>query len=197
MLGHWRHRTDYLDTEIHLQNELVIVNPSDRQDAAAQDDQTKTLLNGFVTMISDVNIALWVIRISFVVQYHYRLPGSFKWEQAVLHEQFITVRHDGQAPSWPSYVKDEQRIARRIDFAILLPSDTPTYEILPNAKIMPQIKVDVEFGRNTWSESAIAALPLAPPSYLDNNTRGNVNAGLAFCTKSWSGTEVHPHYGER
>ncbi|KAJ9115551.1 hypothetical protein QFC24_006961 [Naganishia onofrii] len=194
MLHHFLPRNEQhcLSAEIHLQHDLIIVQPPCHSSGIATSDRLgDTLLNGVVLLTSDPGIALWSVRIAFVVQYRYRLPGTSSWHDGTIYEHAKTFAHGGGLMG-PSYNKSQDLIRRQLDVAILIPRDAPTYEILANAKVIPQIKVDVEFGHSTWSPRAISALPPSPPLYMDQMDESKTIAGHYFQTETWSGATVHP-----
>ncbi|KAJ9092891.1 hypothetical protein QFC21_006603 [Naganishia friedmannii] len=187
-----RNENHSVSAEIHLQHELILVQPAcHSSDVTTSDLPGDTLLNGVVIITSHPGIALWTIRIAFVVQYHYRLPGTSQWQEGIIYEHAKTFSHGGGLMG-PSYNKPQDLIRRQLDIAILIPRDSPTYEFLANAKVIPQIKVDVEFGHSTWSSSALAALPPSPPVYSEQEEQGKTIAGRHFQTETWSGATVHP-----
>jgi hypothetical protein len=194
MLHHFLPRNEQhcLSAEIHLQHDLIIVQPPCHSSGIATSDRLgDTLLNGVVLLTSDPGIALWSVRIAFVVQYRYRLPGTSSWHDGIIYEHAKTFAHGGGLMG-PSYNKSQDLIHRQLDVAILIPRDAPTFEILANAKVIPQIKVDVEFGHSTWSPRAISALPPSPPLYMDQMDESKTIAGHYFQTETWSGATVHP-----
>lgn len=195
MLHHLLPRNEQhcVTAEIHLQHDLILVQPPDHRarDIATSDRPGDTLLNGVVIITTDPGIALWSIRIAFVVQYRYRLPGTMPWQEGIIYEHAKTFSHGGGLMG-PSYNKSQDLIHRQLDLAILIPRDAPTYEVLANAKIIPQIQVDVEFGHSTWSSSALAALPPSPPVYSEQEEQGKTIAGRHFQTETWSGATVQP-----
>lgn len=187
-----RNEDHSISAEIRLQHDLILVQPLHHpSNVTVSEPPSDTLLNGVVTITSDPGIVLWTVRIAFVVQYRYRLPGTLQLQEGIIHEHAKTFTH---GPGWirSTYNKTEDIVCRQIDFAILVPRGAATYENLANAKVIPQLRVDVEFGHVTWSSRALATLPSSPPVYVDRDDQGRTIAGRHFQTETWSGATVHP-----
>jgi hypothetical protein len=183
-------------TEIHLQNDLVVVHPCLPSSAEEQDGTTlapavvdnETLLSGCVVIVSESDVLLWNIRIALVIFCKYRKPGEHVWQQGIIYEQGRVFNHlDREARL--STTSDHRYIHRQIDFALMVPSNIPTHEYLPHAIILPQIRVSVEYSRNTWSDAALKALPSTPPVYVDEHP-GRTVAGRQMRTQSHTGGDV-------
>ncbi|KAJ9107009.1 hypothetical protein QFC19_002877 [Naganishia cerealis] len=180
-----------LSAEIHLQNDLVVVHPTPPEASedglplprTALDD---SLLSGSVIIVSDSDVLLWNIRIALVIYCKYRRPGEETWQQGIIYEQSRVFNHlDREARICTSL--DRRTIHRQIDFALMVPSHVPTHEYLKMGIIIPQVRVSVEHSRNTWSETALAALPTLPPVYVNEREGGRTIAGRQMRTQSHSG----------
>lgn len=186
-----------LTTEIHLQNDLVVVHPTpsltgETETTLAVPQLTvdnETLLSGCVIVVSESDVLLWNITIALVIYCKYRRPGEDVWQQGIIYEQGRVFNHlDREARVSTS--ADRRHIHRQIDFALMVPSSIPTHEYLPHAIILPQIRVSVEYSRNTWSDAALRALPSTPPVYVDEHPEGRTVAGRQMRTSSYSGGDV-------
>lgn len=180
-----------LTTEIHLQNDLVVVHP--RAASTANDvvfsDHDDTLLSGSVIIVSESNILIWNIRIALVVLCKYRRPDEETWQEGIIYEQSRVFNHlDREAIISTS--ADRQYIHRHIDFALMVPGSIATHEYLRHGMILPQIRVSVEFSQNTWSTTALAALPTLPPVYVNERDGATPIAGRQMRTESYSGGAV-------
>lgn len=180
-----------LTTSVALQNDLWVIHPPADGDAALPTSMGEdTMVRGVASFVSEPNALLWDVRIALVVQYSYRLPGTSRWEQAIVYEQGQTFKHDDpEDPVQVFSMNDGKEIKRQIEFGMLLPRSLATYEHLPNAKIIPQIRVTAEFSKNTWSAAALAALPRSPPVYVDSEESKEI-AGRRFISESWRGGSV-------
>ncbi|KAJ9095705.1 hypothetical protein QFC21_005577 [Naganishia friedmannii] len=183
-----------LTTEIHLQNDLVVVHPTppsteeDASLAVPQQIDNETLLSGCVVVVSDSDILLWNIRIALVIFCKYRRPGEDVWQQGIIYEQGRVFTHlDSEARISTS--SDRRTIHRQIDFAMMVPSNIPTHEYVQHAIILSQIRVSVEYSRNTRSDAALRALPSTPPVYVDEHP-GRTVAGRQMRTQSHTGADV-------
>lgn len=179
-----------LSTEIHLQNDLVVVHPrasTPLDDAIdARDD---TLLSGSVDIVSESNVLIWNIRIALIVHCKYRQSEEQPWQQGIIYEQSRIFNHlDREARISTS--ADRRYIHRHIDFALMVPSTIATHEYLQHGIIVPQIRVSVEFSQNTWSAKALAELPTLPPVYVDEGDGTTTVAGRQMRTESYSGGSV-------
>lgn len=179
-----------LTTEIHLQNDLVVVHPPaastpiDRTEA--HDD---TILSGSVVIVSESNVLIWNIRIALVVYCKYRRSDEEAWQDGIIFEQSRVFNHlDREAVLSTS--ADRRYLHRHIDFAMMVPANIATHEYLRHGMILPQIRLSVEFSENTWSTTALAALPTLPPLYVDGKDGTETIAGRRMRTESYSGGSV-------
>ena len=176
-------------TTVTLQNDLWVIHPPTDPDAAPSanlgDD---TMLSGVATFVSDANVIIWKIRVALVMEYSYRVPDTNRWQQSIIYEQGQTFKAPLDAVQTFA-TEDGKHIKRQIDFGILLPKSLATYDHLPHAKIIPQVRVTVEFSKNTWSSAALAALEPSPPVYVDSE-EGRLIAGRRFNSESWRGGSV-------
>lgn len=183
-----------LTTEIHLQNDLVVVHPPRLPGDSIPNDggvvtPNDTILSGSVEISSDSNVLIWNIRIALVVTCQFRRSEDQPWHQGVIYEQSRVFNHlDREARISTS--ADRRRIHRQIDFALMVPSSIATHEYLPNGIIVPQIRVSVEFSENTWSAKALAELPTLPPVYVNKRDGTTTVAGRHMRTESYSGGSV-------
>ena len=180
-----------LSTEIHLQNDLIVVHPK----AASTFEETiaggrdETILSGSVSIVSQSNVLIWNIRIALVVVCKYRRPSEETWAQGVIYEQSRVFNHlDREARISTS--SDRRNIHRHIDFALMVPGNIATHEYLKHGMIVPQIRVSVEFSENNWSPVALAALPTLPPVYLSEPGGVTTIAGRHMRTESYSGGAI-------
>lgn len=181
-----------LKADIKLQNDGIVVHPGD-SDTGSEDT---TMISGVVHLTSDSSINVRSTRIAFVLHYRYKRLGKDTWEEGILHdygETFVC----GQKPDAidVSYNRPGGTIDRRIDFAILVPKDTATFEYLPaGGMIWPQIRVSVEIDYLDWQPDELRALPVAPPVYVDDGTI--VNNNHQIISERWSGGSVIPEDGK-
>lgn len=180
-----------LATSVTLQNDLWVIHPPTDSDAELSTNIGEdTMVRGVASFVSEPNALLWEVRIALVVQYSYRFPGTDRWEQAIVHEQGQTFKHDDPGdPVQVFSMNGGKQIKRQVEFGMLLPRSLATYDHLPNAKIIPQIRVTAEFSKNTWSAAALAALPRPPPMYVDSEEIRTI-AGRRFISESWRGGSV-------
>ncbi|KAJ9114732.1 hypothetical protein QFC22_005608, partial [Naganishia vaughanmartiniae] len=186
-----REQQPAITTEIHLQNNLVVVHPTPppSTDQPPQQVDNETLLSGCVVIVSDSDVLLWNIRISLVIHCKYRRPGEQVWQEGIIYEQGRIFNHlDHEARISTSI--DRRSIHRQIDFALMVPSNIPTHEYLQHAMILPQIRLSVEYSKNTWSDAALRALPSTPPVYVDEHSEGRTVAGRQMRTQSHTGADV-------
>ncbi|KAJ9104963.1 hypothetical protein QFC19_003760 [Naganishia cerealis] len=179
-----------LTTSIRLQNDLWVVNPPAEPDAPTSTilgDDT-IMLSGVTEFVSDADVCVWNVRVALVLQYSYRDSKTQRWEQGIIYEQGQTFEHTHDALQ-VFLDEDDKLIKRQIDFGILLPRSLATYEHLPHAKMIPQIRVSIEFSKTTWSPAALAALPPSPPMYIDKEETSMI-AGRRFISESWRGGSV-------
>lgn len=180
-----------LTTSVKLQNDLWVIHPpaDDNADLSLTTNVGEdTMVRGWASFVSEPNALLWNVRIDLVLQYSYRLPGSNRWEQSIVYEQGQSFKHDDPGDPVQVFSVDEgKHIKREVEFGMLLPRNLATYEHLPHAKIIPQIRVTAEFSKNTWSAAALAALPPSPPLYVDSD---RTIAGRKFISESWRGGSV-------
>jgi hypothetical protein len=180
-----------LSTEIHLQNDLVVVHPSapSTSEDPTVTNNDETILSGSVSIVSESNVLIWNIRIALVVVCKYRRPGEETWNQVIIYEQSRVFNHlDREARLSTS--SDRRKIHRHIDFALMVPGNIATHEYLRHGMIVPQVRVSVEFSENTWSPAALAALPTLPPVYLDEPGGLTTIAGRHMRTESYSGGAI-------
>lgn len=178
-----------LTTSVKLQNDLWVIHPPvDSNIDSTTNVGEDTMVRGWASFVSEPNALLWNVRIALVSQYSYRLPGSNSWEHTIIYEQGQLFKHDDPGdPVQVFSIDDGKQIKRQIEFGILLPRNLATYEHLPHAKIIPQIRVTAEISKNTWSAAALAALPPSPPLYVDSD---RTIAGRKFVSESWRGGSV-------
>ena len=187
-----------LSTEIHLQNDLIVVHPK----AASTSEETiaegrdETILSGSVSIVSESNVLIWNIRIALVVVCTFRRPSEESWGQGVIYEQSRVFNHlDREARISTS--SDRRNIHRHIDFALMVPGNIATHEYLKHGMIVPQVRVSVEFSENNWSPVALAALPTLPPVYLSEPGGITTIAGRHMRTESYTGSAIRaPPPGE-
>ncbi|KAJ9102827.1 hypothetical protein QFC20_004934 [Naganishia adeliensis] len=146
------------------------------------------MLTGQANFVSDAKVSLWTVRVALVLQYSYRIRKTDRWEQAILYEQGQTFAHPHEAVQVFS-VDDGKSIRRQIDFGTPRPRNLATYDHLPHAKIIPQIRVTAEFSKNTWSATSIAALPPSPPGYMESKECNEMQA-KRLISESWKGQAV-------
>jgi hypothetical protein len=191
---HAQNNQPALTTEIHLQNDLVVVHPPHLpRDAIPLDGAAivpnDTLLSGSVAISSESNVLIWNIRIALVVTCKFRRSEEEPWQQGIIYEQSRIFNHlDREAVISTS--AERRQIHRHVDFALMVPSTIATHEYLPNGIIVPQIRVSVEFSENTWSAKSLAQLPILPPVYVDEGDGTTTVAGRQMRTQSYSGGSV-------
>jgi hypothetical protein len=185
-----------LTTSIRLQNDLWVIHPPP-EDALASGtlgDDT-IMLSGVATFQSDVHVQIWNVRVALVLQYSYRCSKTQQWQQGIIYEQGQTFEEpcseQGGSPQALQVFLDKRdnTIKRRIEFGILLPRSLATYEHLPHAKMIPQVRVSVEFSKLSWTPAELAALPPSPPVYVDKDETCLI-AGRRFVSESWRGGSV-------
>lgn len=181
-----------LKADIKLQNNGIVLHPGE-SDSGSEDN---AMISGVVHLTSDSSINVRSTRIAFVLQYRYKRIGKDVWEEGILqeHGETFVCGQDNDAIS-VSYSIDGGTIERRLDFAILVPKDTATFEHLPSGgTIWPQIRVSVELDYLDWLPDELRALPLAPPVYVDDGTIVNNNHQIV--TERWTGGSVVPDSGK-
>jgi hypothetical protein len=73
---------------------------------------------------------------------------------------------------------------------MMVPANIATHEYLRHGMILPRIRLSVESGENTWSTTALAALPTLPPLYVEEKYGTETIAGSRMRTESYSGGSV-------
>lgn len=185
-----------LTTTIRLQNDLWVIHPppEDALTSNTLGDDT-IMLSGVASFVSDAHVQIWTVRVALVLQYSYRCSKTQEWKQGIIYEQGQTfdeccAEQDGSPQVLQVFLdKRDKSIKRRIEFGILLPRSLATYEHLPHAKMIPQVRVSVEFSKLTWTAAELAALPPSPPVYVDKEET-NMIAGRRFVSESWRGGSV-------
>lgn len=181
-----------LKAHIKLQNDGLVLHPGEN-DVGSEDN---AMVSGVVHLTSDSSINVRSTRIAFVLQYRYKRVGKDVWEEGILqeHGETFVCGQDNDAIA-VSYSKNGGTIERRLDFAILVPKDTATFEYLPcGSRISPQIRVSVELDYLDWQPDELRALPPSPPVYVDDGTI--VNSNHQIVTERWSGGSVVPTSGQ-
>jgi hypothetical protein len=181
--------TPLVTTSVTLQNDLWVIHPpADRDAEPSASLGDDTMLSGVADFVTDANVILWNVRVALVMEYSCRVPDTNRWKQTIIYEQGQTF--EPQVDAVQVFASEGgKHITRRIEFGILLPRNLATYDHLPHAKIIPQVRVTVEFSKNTWSSAALAKLPRSPPVYVDGE-EGKLIAGRRFNSESWRGGSV-------
>lgn len=182
-----------LTTRIRLQNDLVVVHPrtaplpsdsADESSVSGLGVPDDTLLFGHANIIAEPYITIHSVRVGLVVVYRYKPSADDKPRETIIFEQYKSFSPDEISIT----VKDSSRlIHRRVNFDILVPASLPTYEHSAHGILLPQVRVDVEFGYSSLSKEAIDSIVANPPAAIEEKEEAAFILGRRMITDRWQG----------